>query len=87
MNKDSDGSNSNNSNNVVELGVFTKMDIPPDRVLTAAIEKLQDVVIVGWENETGLLYLSSSTANGPEVLWLLEKAKERILSIEYQQED
>jgi len=71
-------------NNVVELGGYTKLDIPPDRVLNAAVEKLQDVIVIGWEKETNLLYFASSTANGPEVLWLLEKAKERLLSTEYE---
>ena len=78
---------SNNKDNIVELGAFTKLDIPPDRVLSSAVDKLQDVVIVGWEKETSLLYFASSTANGPEILWLLEKAKERLLSLEYQEED
>lgn len=73
-----------NEDNVVELEVFTKMNIPPDRVLSAAVGKLQDAIVIGWEEETGLLYFASSNANGPEVLWLLEKAKERLLSLEYE---
>jgi len=76
--------NNDYEDNVVELGGYTKLDIPPDRVLNAAVDKLQDVVVIGWEKETNLLYFASSTANGPEILWLLEKAKEKLLSTEYE---
>lgn len=45
----------------------------------AAREKLTDVVILGWD-ENGELFFSASAADGPEILWLIEKAKLLILA-------
>lgn len=66
--------------NVVELGCITKLDLPPDRILNNALEKLDGVVLVGWDKQ-GEFYFSSSYASGPEALWLLEKAKTELLAV------
>lgn len=60
--------------NVVELGEITNCDIHPDRILSAALGKLQDVLIIGWDKD-GTLHVTHSTAHGPSLLWLLEKAR------------
>ena len=65
---------------VVGFNIFTKTDIPPDMVLKAAVEKLDKVVIFGYTKD-GEEYLASSTADGPDVLWLLEKCKRNLLNI------
>ena len=52
----------------------TSLDIPPDRVLESAIGNLTECLVIGWDND-GQLYLASSTTCGPDVLWLIEKAK------------
>lgn len=45
----------------------------------AARANLADVIIIGWDEE-GELFFSSSMADGPEVLWLIEKAKAALLA-------
>lgn len=66
--------------NVIPLGNITKLDLPPDRILDAAKGQMQGVVLLGWD-EDGELYFASTYADGGEVLWLLEKAKQRLLEI------
>lgn len=69
------------TDNVVELNMVTRLDIPPDRVLRAAIEaNLTDVFIVGYDTD-GDLYTASSKADGAELLWMLELTKKRLLEI------
>jgi hypothetical protein len=59
------------------VGPGAKVDC--NRVLRAAIGKLQNVVVIGWEDETGDLYFASS--DGPmDTLWLIEQAKKELLS-------
>jgi len=58
----------------------TYADIEPDTVLQGAIGKLKEVVIVGYESD-GSFYFASTRANGPDVLWLLKLAEQRLLAI------
>lgn len=51
------------TDNVVELGNITLQDIPPDRILQAAMGKLRYVLIVGVK-ESGERYLDSSSSDG-----------------------
>ena len=74
------------SDNVIPLGGITRLDMPVDRVLDAAKEKLHDgdaggVVILGWDKDGGF-YFNSSIADGGEVIWLLEKAKLALLNVD-----
>lgn len=39
---------------------------------------LESVIIVGWDQD-GEMFFSSSVGDGPECLWLLEKAKSALL--------
>lgn len=66
--------------NVIPLGNITKLDLNPDIVLENTKGKLCNFVIVGWDKE-GELYFSSTKADGGDVLWLLEKAKQALLDI------
>lgn len=66
------------TNNVVPLGNVTHLDLPPDRVLEDAVGKLEGVVIVAWDKE-GEEYFASSIAAGDEVMWLLERCKQKLL--------
>ena len=59
----------------------TRLDLDPDMLLTAAVGRLKDVVIVGYE-ANGDFYFASSKADGPEVLWRLKQAEQRLLAIE-----
>ncbi len=65
---------------IIQLDLFTKTDISPDRVLEAAAGKLDKVVICGHDKD-GEIYFASSTADGPSVLWLLERCKRDLLDI------
>lgn len=62
------------------LQTVTTLDLDPNRVLEAAVSKLKSVVIVGYDNE-GDEYFASSVSDGAEVLWLLERAKHKLLQI------
>ena len=54
-------------------------ELPADKVLAEAqAEGLTDAVVVGWGKD-GSMYLKSSYADGPNVLWLLEQARDIIL--------
>ncbi len=63
--------------NVVHLNINTTLPIDPEKVLSGASGKLQDVVVVGREHDGGL-YFASSMPDAAEVLWLL-KLGERML--------
>ena len=66
---------------VVELNMLTRLDIPPERVLKSAISAgLTSVLILGY-TEDGGEYFASSTADGAEAVWLMERAKMRLLSV------
>jgi hypothetical protein len=65
--------------NVTVLPVVTSLDVPCERLLTAALEStLQKVIIIGTDAE-GEFYFASSTADGGDVLWWLEIAKRKLL--------
>ena len=50
----------------------SRLELDPDAVLTGAVGMLKEVVIVGYEAD-GSLYFASTRANGPDVLWLLNR--------------
>ena len=67
--------------NVVELDMITRLDIPPERILNGALKAdLEQAFVIGWGRD-GELYTASSFANGPELLWMIELAKKRLLAI------
>lgn len=69
-----------NQGNVVILGAVTRLNIPPERVLTSAIGAVKDAVVIGWDKD-GEFYFASSIANGPDVNWLLDLAKKKLIEI------
>lgn len=63
---------------VVDLGIISRLDLPAERILNAAQQaELQDVVVIGYDAD-GELYVRASNAAGPEVLWLLERARRKL---------
>ena len=53
--------------------------LPADRVWAdAQSQGLTDAVVLGWDKD-GTMYLKSSYSDGPNVLWLLEQARDIIL--------
>lgn len=66
---------------VVRFTGVTKLDIPAGTIIATAAEKgLQGVVIVGFDQE-GQEYFASSYADGADALWLLERAKFRLMKL------
>lgn len=66
---------------VTILPVETRLPVPVERILEAALEsKMQRCIIIG-EDENGELYFASSDADGGTVLWWMEKAKKALLDI------
>lgn len=65
--------------NVEYLDMATTLDLPVDRVIKGALEKdLEQVVVIGWDEE-GNLYLASSTGRQADIVHLLEFSKLAIL--------
>ncbi len=68
--------------NVVVLPVITSLDIPPERVLNGALNAdLDRVVVMGYDKE-GNEYFASSIADGADVVWLAERMKLKLLTIQ-----
>lgn len=64
---------------VIPLGNITRLDLPTERVLEEAKGRCKrGVLILGWDDDD-TLYFASSIADGGEVLWLMEKAKQALL--------
>lgn len=69
------------TDNVVPLNCITRLNLPPDRVLEAALEEgLEEAVVIGYDKD-GDFYFSSSVADGGSVLWLIELAKYKLMRI------
>jgi hypothetical protein len=66
------------SGRVIPFTGITRLDLPPDRILQAAVGKLEGVVVMGWDHE-GKEYFASSYADGGTVLWLAERMKKMLL--------
>ena len=66
---------------VVTFTGITKLDLPPDRILDAAVGELEGVVILGYKKD-GSEYFASSYADGGDVLWLLERCKKQLLEVD-----
>jgi len=64
---------------VTKLRTTTFLDLPAKAVLEGAIDRITRVVVMGYDKE-GDYYFASSIAEGPDILWLLEQYKKRILS-------
>lgn len=56
------------------------IDTPVNQVLEGAMDQLEGVVILGY-NQDGEEYFASSYADGGDVLWLLERCKKKLLEI------
>lgn len=67
--------------NVVPFTGETRLDMDPQRVISAAYEAgLTSVVIVGFDAD-GNEYFGSSDADGGAILWHLERAKHKLMSL------
>jgi len=66
--------------NVVAFTGITSLPVEPDRVLTAALGKLERVLIVGADKD-GNEYFASSDPDGGTCLWDMERAKHKLMKI------
>jgi len=64
---------------IYDFDAPTFVDIPCDKVLEAAVGKLSKVVVLGYEETDGSIYMAASCGNIAEALYLLEKCKKRLL--------
>ena len=62
---------------IIPLNCVTRLDLPVDRVLEAAKDKLEGVVLIGYDKE-GEFYAASTYADGGIVSWLLDECKYRL---------
>lgn len=66
-------------NDITILRCVTRLDLPPDRILSAAIGTLESVIVIGYDKD-GEEYFASSYADGGDALWLLERCKMALLT-------
>jgi len=71
----------NMNEKIIYIDNETNLDIDPDRVIKAAIGKLESVAIVGYDKD-GKLYMSSSCGDYFEINYLLDKYKQLIMNTE-----
>lgn len=65
---------------VTVLGMPTRLDLDPQRVLAAAAERgLERVVLAGYTKD-GEEYFASSVADGGDALWLLKRCERALLN-------
>lgn len=67
-----------NDSNIIGFTGTTVIDIPPDKILDGAKGRLNEVLVLGWDKEDNL-YAASSTSDIPEVIFLIERAKDFLL--------
>lgn len=66
---------------VIDGGFITKLDLPPERVLQAALDRnLESVVILGYDQDGDEVFISS-VADGGTITWMLERAKLKLLQL------
>ena len=68
-------------NNVVPFDAPTLHDIDVEKVLQGAIDAKPKYVLVIGQDADGGLYFASSTSDGGEALWWMEKAKRALMEI------
>ena len=69
------------ADNVVDLNVVTKLATDPARIIARAAEAgLTSVVVLGFDAD-GDEFFASSDADGGAVLWHLERARHKLLSV------
>lgn len=69
------------NDNVIILPVITTLDIPPERVLMQAVkDDLNSCFVIGYAKD-GSEYFSSSTSDGANIIWMMERVKMKLLDI------
>ena len=63
---------------VIPIGCVTYLDLPVDMVLDGAKDKLDSVIVLGYDKD-GILYMASSSSDVAEKVLMLEMAKLQFL--------
>jgi hypothetical protein len=66
---------------VIQFTGITTLDLDPDTILEGNMGLLEGVVIMGFASD-GTEVFASSYADGGTVLWLMERCKQRLLTVE-----
>lgn len=66
--------------NILIFSGITRHDMPPAVMLDNVPRDLASVLVLGWTAE-GELFFSSSMSDGGNCLWLMEKAKRKLMEI------
>jgi len=75
-----DSQMNDNGGELVYFNGVTRLNLPVNRILDNAPRDMDVAVVIGWDAD-GDFYFASSVADGADVLWLLEKAKKKLLEI------
>ncbi|MCB0247463.1 MAG: hypothetical protein KDI07_02715 [Anaerolineae bacterium] len=67
--------------NVIQLPVITRLDLNADLTLKNLAGKLDGFVLAGYDKD-GNEFFSSTYADGGDALWLLERCKLALLTVE-----
>lgn len=67
------------TDNVIELDCDTRIDLPPDRILTAALGQIDACAIVLGLREDGATYMAFSTGDAAQIVFMLDRAKMDIM--------
>lgn len=68
------------TDNVINGPFLTTLNGDPDRTLADWIGQLDSVVIIGTDKQGNEVF-SSSIANGPDVLWLLQRHIHKLMHV------
>jgi len=66
---------------VIRWQGITKLDLPVDRIVDASRDADLSVIVVLGYRKDGTEYFASSVSDGADVVWLLERAKHKLLTI------
>jgi hypothetical protein len=66
--------------NVVSFGGLTKLPLPPEKILTAALDHTFSRVTVLGVTEEGEEYVASSTSDCGAILWDMERARHMFMT-------
>lgn len=66
--------------NVVTGPFITRLNSDPDRVLADQIGHMDNVLVLGTDKDGNEVFVSS-VANGPDVLWFLQRAIHKLMRV------
>jgi len=67
---------------VLSLNMLTRLDMPAEKILNGALNAdLESAIVIGYTKD-GNEYFASSLADGGDCLWLMERFKLALLTVE-----